>query len=395
MRVFHCDHCGTAVFFENTVCGKCGHQLAYLPSLGIVASLDPTRKADHLGPTYVTPVRRAEGRAYRLCSNYTTHNVCNWAIPSDDPNALCLSCRLTQVIPDLSVAKNREAWAKLETAKRRLVYSLLQFGLPLRNRIEDPAAGLSFHLLADPPTGPRVLTGHDNGLITLNIDEADDVEREKRRQAMGEPYRTILGHFRHEVGHYYWDRLVRDSPRIDECRQVFGDEREDYGEALKRHYAEGPRKDWHESFVSAYASVHPWEDWAETWAHYMHMTDTLETAAACGMSLQPDRPDEPAMPKPKAKPAPRQTFDEIISAWFPLTYALNSLNRGMGLPDAYPFVLPPPAIEKLRFVHETICAASGGGKTAAQPQERELQLQQQQQVQVQQQQMQQARALSA
>jgi len=357
MRIFHCDHCGQSIFFENSVCGNCGHLLAYIPDLKIVASLNPSTSSDERGPLYTTPVGRSEGRTYRLCANSLKHGVCNWAMPSDDPNDLCESCRLTQIIPDISAPEKKAAWFRLETAKRRLVYSLMEHNLPIRNRIDDPVGGLSFQMKADEPTGPRVLTGHDDGVITLNIDEADDVEREKRRLSMHEPYRTLLGHFRHEIGHYYWDRLIKDSNRLDACRQMFGDERADYDAALKTHYANGPRTDWNQCFVSAYASVHPWEDWAETWAHYLHMTDTLETAAACGMSLHPDRKDEPVMEKQPMKPAHSQTFDEIIGNWFPLTYAMNCLNRGMGLADAYPFVLPPAAVAKLRFVHETICEA--------------------------------------
>lgn len=283
--------------------------------------------------------------------------MCNWAIASDDRSSLCQSCRLTRVIPDLTVTGHWKAWYRCEAAKRRLVYSLAEHNLPLKSKVDDPATGLSFEFKADPPEGPRVLTGHDNGLITLNIDEADDAEREKRRVSMHEPYRTLLGHFRHESGHYYWDRLIRDTPRVEPFRRLFGDERYDYNAALKQHYEKGPRSNWNEHFVSAYASMHPWEDWAETWAHYMHMTDTLETAAACGMSLHPEREVDPAMKKQPMKPANQQAFAEIIDNWFPLTYALNNLNRGMGLADAYPFVLPAAAIEKLRFVHQTICEA--------------------------------------
>ncbi len=354
MRIFHCDHCGNPVFFENTLCGNCGHLLAYLPDQKLIASLDLAGNSDSLGKLYTTPVGASKGRTYRLCTNYTVNNVCNWAVLSDDSNALCESCRLTQIIPDISVTANREAWYRMEIAKRRVVYSLIGFALPIGNKIEDPAAGLAFHLKADSPGGPRVLTGHENGVITLNLDEADDAQREKRRLSMHEPYRTLLGHFRHEIGHYYWDRLIRGSNRLEGFRALFGDEQADYAAALKLYYDHGPRPNWNQQFVSAYASVHPWEDWAETWAHYLHMTDTLETAAACGMSLQPTRKDEPVMKKPSMKPASAQLFDEIINNWFPLTYALNSLNRGMGLADAYPFVLPPPAVDKLRFVHETI-----------------------------------------
>jgi hypothetical protein len=353
MRVFHCDHCSFPLFFENIRCERCGHTLAYLPDLQIIGSLgavpnDPAR--------YTSPVDGAAGKTYRLCENYTVHNVCNWAVPDEDPNPLCRCCRLTRVLPDLSVEGNQAKWLALERAKRRLVYALLEFGLPVRSVLEDADTGLAFHFLSDVPGGPRVLTGHAAGTITMNIAEADDVERERRRLELHEPYRTLLGHFRHESGHYYWDLLIRDDPaRLESFRKVFGDERADYDAALRDHYANGPRPNWHDHFVSEYAAVHPWEDWAETWAHYLHMTDALETAAVCGLSLKPARPNEPAMDRQPPKPAQEQRFDEIIDNWFPLTYVLNSLNRGMGLADAYPFVLSKPTIEKLRVVHESIC----------------------------------------
>jgi hypothetical protein len=354
MRVFHCNHCDKLVFFENTECEHCGHRLAYVPQLRAVVSLDPTGKSTPRGPTYTTPMVQSEGQAYRLCANYTTNKVCNWAMPFEDHYGLCMSCRMTEVIPNINLEENQLAWQKIEAAKHRLIFSLLEFGLPLRSRVEDPVRGLAFELLADQDGAPPVMTGHDEGVITLAIAEADDVERERRRHTLHEPYRTLLGHFRHEVGHYYWDQLIADSPRLEACREVFGDERLDYDAALKIHYKEGPPKDWNSRFISTYASTHPWEDWAETWAHYLHMTDTLETAAACGLSLHPIPPNEPVMERQPVKPAHQQEFAEIIKNWIPLTYALNILNRGMGLGDAYPFVLPPPAIEKLRFIHETI-----------------------------------------
>jgi hypothetical protein len=260
------------------------------------------------------------------------------------------------VIPDLSVAGHKQAWYKLEVAKRRLVYSLLALRLPVQNRIDDPQGGLAFEFLADPaPPDPPVLTGHAGGVITINIAEADDAERERRRTALHEPYRTLLGHVRHEVGHYYWDRLIAGSDRLDGFRARFGDERIDYAAALQQHYRAGPAPDWQGRFVTAYASAHPWEDWAETWAHYLHMTDTLETAAACGVSIRPPRPDEPVLTRvPATAGSPDAPFDRLMGSWFPLTYVLNNLNRGLGLPDGYPFVLSPAAIDKLRFVHDTI-----------------------------------------
>ncbi len=355
MKVFHCDHCKALVFFENVRCVKCDHALAYLPDLGVVGSLNEA--GDNL---WSSPLSRSGGRKYRLCANYVEHNVCNWAVPADDPNPLCRSCRLTRVIPDLGRPGNQEAWCKLETAKRRLVYSLLRLGCPLKNRIEDPEHGLAFEFLADPetPGAPKITTGHANGVITLNIGEADDPEREKRRVALHEPYRTLLGHFRHEVGHYYWERLVEDSPRM-RFRELFGDERKDYAQALQAHYENGPPADWQARFVSAYAASHPWEDWAESWAHYLHMIDTLEIAADCGLSLRPPRPDEPSLVHPTVPAGEgKEPFDEAIEDWLSLTYVLNNLSRGLGQADAYPFVLAPPAIEKLGFVHRTIALTS-------------------------------------
>jgi hypothetical protein len=357
MKVFHCDHCGHLLFFENVLCVQCEHPLAYLPDLGIIGSLEDAGEG-----LWRCPLPRAKGRTYRLCQNYTQHNVCNWAVSGEDEHPLCQSCRLTRVIPDLSKPGHKEAWYRLEVAKRRLVYSLLTLGLPVLNRTDDPEHGLAYEFLADPdpevPGSPIVLTGHNNGVITINIAEADDAEREKRRLQLHEPYRTLVGHFRHEVGHYYWDRLIRDSDRIEGFRQLFGDEREDYGQALKNHYDQGPPGDWQQRFVTTYASSHPWEDWAETWAHYLHMTDTLEMATACGLSLRPRRADEPSLKPDPAALGPSGSFDRMIADWFPLTYLLNNLNRGMGLVDAYPFILSLPAIDKLRFVHETVATAA-------------------------------------
>lgn len=358
MKVFHCDHCDHLVFFESVSCVRCEHPLAYLPDLGVTGSLD---QADD--GLWRSPLPRAAGRVYRLCRNYEEHNVCNWAVPSADESPYCLSCRLTRVVPNLSTPGNKEAWYKLEVAKRRLVYTLLSLGLPVVGKWEQPETGLAFEFLADPPdpAAPRVLTGHDSGLITVNIAEADDAERERRRLQMREPYRTLLGHFRHEVGHYYWDRLVGDGPSLNRFRDLFGDEREGYAAALRRYYDTGPPPDWRERFISAYAAAHAWEDWAETWAHYLHMTDTLETAVGCGISVRPRRAGEPVMkPSPNGLVRTPSAFDAWLSDWHALTYVLNNLNRGLGLPDGYPFVLSAPATEKLRFVHELVASWSCG-----------------------------------
>jgi hypothetical protein len=197
------------------------------------------------------------------------------------------------------------------------------------------------------------MTGHDNGLITIALEEADDAERERRRTQMGEPYRTLLGHFRHEVGHYFWDVLVRDSGHLDACRAIFGDDTLDYNTALQTHYQNGPPADWQDNFVSAYATTHPWEDWAETWAHYLYIIDTLEMASAFGIRVQPRvTRDETLSTNIDLDPYQAVDMQEIIEAWLPLTFAMNSLARATGNPDLYPFVLSPAVVRKLAFVHE-------------------------------------------
>jgi hypothetical protein len=356
MNVFHCDGCGHLVFFENTGCINCGHILAYLSDVGRMGSLEAADNG-----LWQSSGEGSTAASYRLCSNYAEHNVCNWAVPVADSNPLCLSCRLTRRIPDLGVPGHKEAWCRLEVAKRRLLYTLRQLQLPVTTRAEDPSGGLAFEFLADmtAPQPEPALTGHKDGVITVNVAEADDVERERRRLTLHEPYRTLLGHFRHEIGHYYWDRLIRDTDRLDAFRQRFGDERLDYAQALRDYYDRGAPPGWQERFISAYSVAHPWEDWAETWAHYLHVCDAVETAAACGISIRPNRSDEPALTRISRGPgSSRPSFDQLMESWSPLTYVLNNLNRGLGLPDGYPFVLSTPAVEKMRFVHDTISAAA-------------------------------------
>jgi hypothetical protein len=212
------------------------------------------------------------GQQRFLCRNSFT-DACNWLVAPGTNDALCIACRHNGVIPDVTDPSRLTAWQQIELAKHRLFYSLLRWKLPLATVSEDHTHGLSFEFLADPlaATGPKSLTGHDEGKITIALKEAEDAERERRRVAMGEPYRTLLGHFRHEVGHHYWDVLVRNRNKLDACRAVFGDDTIDYGEALKRHYDHGSPPNWEEHFISQYATTPPWEDFAETWAHYLHI----------------------------------------------------------------------------------------------------------------------------
>jgi hypothetical protein len=295
---------------------------------------------------------------YTYCAN-AVHGVCNWMRPAEDARQFCIACELNRMIPNLIDPAQRRHWWLLEGVKHRLVYSVLRLGLPLLSKEDDPEKGLAFDFLADRSHEIRetatILTGHFNGVITVDTAEADPAERERRRADLAEPYRTLPGHFRHEIGHYYWSRLFQDEAQLAAFRNCFGDERRDYGQALEAHYASGPPPDWKNWFVSAYASAHPWEDWAETWAHYLHIVDTMETASAFGIAPRKRIANHIDLASDlNLDPYREADFDRLIDTWLPLTYAVNSLNRSMGLPDLYPFVLSAAALEKLRFVHELI-----------------------------------------
>lgn len=369
MKIFSCSACKHVAFFENSQCTRCGHALAYLPDRGVLTALEADTSGEPApdGDTrYVALDPAAKGSRYRLCRNYSTYAVCNWAIPEHDPNVFCPACRLNEIIPDLSEPTAVDAWRNLEIAKRRLVYTLLSLGLPLESKLDEPNTGLAFAFKQDGPNGERVLTGHCDGLVTINVAEADSSERESIRTKLGERYRTLLGHFRHESGHYYWDRLIKDTGLLEDFRKEFGDEQQNYDEALKRHYEE-PHYDWYRNFVSAYATMHPWEDWAETWAHYLHMIDTLETAQAYGLALRPQAIGGAVTESVTTRRMHFDSFEDLIAAWVPLTVALNSLNRSMGLPDLYPFVLADPVISKLGFVHRVISLAAHGIEASLAP----------------------------
>jgi hypothetical protein len=362
MRNFRC-FCGNTLYFENSQCLACGRELGFLPARLTLSALEP----DGAGGFRAL----ADGDAYRLCRNGREERMCNWMVEAGDDYDYCRACRLNQLIPDLSDAHRRILWARIERAKRRLLYSLYALHLPVIGRDADAHGGLAFEFLADAPGdneftddagAGQVLTGHRGGVITINIAEADPGVRERLRERLGEQYRTLLGHFRHEIAHYYWDRLVRNQTWHAPFRELFGDERVDYAAALQRHYAEGARPDWPASYVSAYASSHPWEDWAETWAHYLHLVDSLETAHDYGFVIagQALRPPTAAVAGAQlASGNPAMTgFDDLLADWAQLSLALNALNRSMGLRDAYPFALSARAVEKLRFVHRVIASAA-------------------------------------
>lgn len=365
MRTFDCA-CGNKLYFENSACLRCGGELGYLPDRRMIARIAPDE-----GDLWRAETPVGDAGQYRKCSNYAVHSACNWMVPAGEASPFCHACRLNRVIPDLSLAENLRLWYRIEQAKRRLIYTLDMLALPVFGKSVDPEYGLAFEFLRDPlgnndeflnqiAESQRILTGHRRGVITINLAEADPGVRERMRERMQEAYRTLLGHFRHEIGHYYWDILVRDSQYLDRVRSVFGDERRDYNEALNAYYANGPLENWADSHISAYASAHPWEDWAESWAHYLHMADTMETAHDLGLSVrgrvaQAMRPGNP------------DRLAAILENWAELTDALNMLNRSMGLPDAYPFAIAPPATEKLRLIDEIIASSAEEGRPVPPP----------------------------
>lgn len=352
MKLFKCTNCENPVYFENTSCDKCNTQLGFESTSMLLYAV----KTEADG-TY-TLVRHGDvsTSGYRYCANHH-YGVCNWLVAEAAEGDYCVACSLNRTIPNLSVADNLRKWAKIEVAKHRLVYALLRFKLPVNRKTQDAMHGILFDFLADTDGQPRVLTGHASGLVTLNVAEADDIEREMMRKEMDEVYRTLLGHFRHEIGHYYWEVFFQDHPdRLALFRQLFGDERVDYGESLKKHYESGTPTNWDNDYISAYAAAHPWEDWAETWAHYLHMVGTLETAYAFGLAIDPlvETVKGGMSAKIDTDPYTEMTFQEITSKWLPLTFAMNSLNRSMGLKDPYPFIITPMVLKKLDFIHHAI-----------------------------------------
>lgn len=336
MQHFICSNCGQLLYFDNVRCEHCGNIIGLIEKNDEMVALSSKE-----GEAFVF-----EGTTFQYCANYA-YGVCNWLVPLGGDSIFCKACSMNHTIPNLQDAVYRAYWTRIEAAKHRLVYSLLRLQLPITKK-------LCFDFVAD-DKGGKVFTGHDNGLITINIAEADDIQREMTRLNMNEAYRTLLGHFRHEIGHYYWDVLIRDGGRLAACRQVFGDDREDYGEALQIHYKEGAPADWIDRFISAYASVHPWEDWAESWAHYMHIMDTMETAWAYDMRVRPRvSPTDTMGATVNFDPYEEPSFDRIIQQWLPLTYAMNSLNKSMGAGVLYPFVIVPAVMRKLSFIH-SVC----------------------------------------
>jgi hypothetical protein len=354
VRSFVCDVCGRLLVFENSVCVHCGTPVGF-----------------DVGQRRLVPAP-VDGSMLR-CANADLAG-CNWLLPA--PGGLCACCALTRTRPSDDDVVGLGSFARAEAAKRRLCYQLLDLGLPLVDRYRDARRGLAFDLLSS--AWQPVTTGQVDGVVTIDLAEGQDAHREAMRVELAEPYRTLLGHLRHEVGHYYWTVLVAgngllptDPDTLVRFRQLFGDERPDYAAALERHYASGPPAGWADRHVSAYAAAHPWEDWAETFAHYLHIGDTLQTAGAYGMVVTGPEvaPVDAAglVAVPSELPRGRMPFRPLIDTWLPLTYALNAVNRSMGAGDLYPFVLTPVVIEKLAFVHELVEGGRPGRRLASAP----------------------------
>ncbi|MDN3594699.1 zinc-binding metallopeptidase family protein [Zunongwangia endophytica] len=344
MKTFSCSACDNLVFFENETCEFCGNKLGYWSAEEVMLSVEEEF--------------RFNSKKLQYCRNHK-FEACNWLIDDSAEDSLCESCQLNDVIPNLDNPKRLLEWQKVEFAKHRLIYSLKRLGLPFSFNLENgEKLQLQFKFLApdiEAKNGRKLLTGHLSGLITLNVDEADDAKREAMRMQMGEKMRTLLGHFRHEIGHFYWEAIVlNDAKILNEFREIFGDDQKDYGEALNKYYENGPKTNWKQFHITKYASAHAWEDWAETWAHYFHIMDTLETAYYYGLEIQhPVVSSTPEM-SIRLDPYSQKDFDKIIDYYISLTLALNSLNRGMGLSDIYPFILSKIVIKKLKFIHNLI-----------------------------------------
>lgn len=342
MQRFTCD-CGNVLFFSSSRCLKCGAVVGYDPASGQMQQVRP-------------------GSVMALCENGAKHGVCNWLVPAGARRPLCAACRMNHLIPDLSSSRNVMLWGRVEAAKRRLLYTLLGLGLKLRPKAEDAQHGLAFDLVST-AADPAITTGHLNGVITLNLEEADDTYRQINRQQLGETSRTLLRHFRHESAHYLWFRFLSELPWDHAHRQAFrlrfGDEWLDYAAALSGHYQRGAPPDWQQNYITPYAASHPWEDWAETWAHYLQIVDGLETCENLGIQVQhlslplvmlPGEAGSlpPALPQNGVDDG---EFLALLQRWMCVSTVLNEISESMGEPALYPFVITSPVAQKLRLAH--------------------------------------------
>ncbi|KQV68148.1 putative zinc-binding metallopeptidase [Rhizobium sp. Root1220] len=352
MRLFACDNCDQVVHFDNRHCVRCNCRLGFLPDDLSMHALEPSSDdVWHL-------VARSD-RQVRFCANAGL-DICNWLIDDDEAGGFCIACRHNRLVPNTGSVDGVARWRRISQAQRHLFYSFLRWHLPHPDRQQDPTGGLVFDFLEDTVQSDGIvvpaMTGHEEGLIAIRAAEADDLTREQARASMNEPYRTLLGHFRHEAGHFVWNKLVRDRNGFEGFRAVFGDDRQDYSAALQTHYSNGAPLGWQESFISAYAASHPWEDFAECFAHCLHIVDTLETARAFGIATDPRGHHEMAT-EVDFNPYKAGSAKQLVDAWVPLSVAINAIQRSMGQPDSYPFILSLPVVAKLEYMLQLIQAA--------------------------------------
>jgi hypothetical protein len=339
VRDFACEHCDSTVHFETSTCPVCSSLLGYLPEERAIRQLLPA----------------AADTSYRIAGHATEHwrclNAawgCNWVLPAAVGATWCRSCALTRGRPDDARPAAIAAWALAEASKRRLVHQLDRLALPVQGRSAAAPDGLVFDLVYLP--GERGLTGHLDGVVTLDLAEADPVHRDALRRQLGEPFRTFLGTLRHEVGHHYWRSLIGQVDNVGRFRSLFGDERTDYGEALRHHYGNAAAAWDEQHFVTRYAQSHPHEDWAETFAHYLHIVDLVDTAAAHGL-VDIGTGGGDALPVPADA-----TIAQILELWRPIARALDDLADAVGSPHVYPVAPAAAVVDKLAFVHAVVVA---------------------------------------
>lgn len=342
MQRFICD-CGNVLFFGSSKCLNCGGAVGYEPGKSVMLKVKP-------------------GGGWKVCENGVKHGVCNWLLAAESQESLCLACRMNRTIPDLRQARNRMLWGRMEMAKRRLLHTLLRLGLEIRSKPEDAQSGLAFDIVST-LSNPTVTTGHLNGVITVNLEEADDTYRQINRQQLGENSRTLLGHFRHESAHYLWQRFLSgrdwDDPQRVAFRERFGNEWLDYAAALSAHYQHGAPLGWEQQFITAYAASHPWEDWAETWAHYLQIMDGLETCESLGIQVKHLAlplvllPVEAGFLPTMLTSTMREDGEFLawLQRWMCLSTVLNEVSHSIGEAPLYPFVISVRVAQKLRLAH--------------------------------------------
>lgn len=356
MQRFTCD-CGNVLFFGSSKCLKCGGKVGYDPEAGEIVRLQP-------------------GGEMKLCDNGVKHGVCNWLLPAAAKAVLCVACQMNRTIPDLRTGRNLMLWGRMEMAKRRLIYTLQRLHITLPSKAENPKAGLTFDIVST-LSNPTVTTGHLNGVITVNLEEADDTYRQINRQQLGESSRTLLGHFRHESAHYLWQRclseLAWDDPQRLAFRERFGDEWIDYATALSTHYQRGMQAGWEQNFITGYAASHPWEDWAETWAHYLQIVDGLETCESLGIQVQHLALPLVMLPGEAGTLPPMLPQEGLVDGeflawlqrWMCLSTVLNEISHSLGESALYPFVISVRVAQKLRLAHHYAQTWGSGPKAQA------------------------------